>query len=416
MKSLSLARMQAMALGLLLLAAAVYAVAVMLRGGHAAWGYVAAFAEAAMVGGVADWFAVSALFRHPLGVPVPHTAIIASNKDRIGHSLARFICSHFLTTPQVISRLERWNVPHKLARWLVQPEHAQQVAQHLGATAAHALSSMEADPVQQFFVDSMLQRLRRFDAAQLAAKVLHMLTAGQRHSQLLDDVLVHVAGLLDDATLKEKIADVVAEEVKYLRFVGLEAVAGRYATEKLLAGVVRLVTEMGQDPAHALRLRFNGFMVGFADRLASNAALRAKVDTIWQELLAHPELQRYLHQLWADMVAWARSDVQQPVGIVQERVAEAVQHLGAQLLDNAPLQQWLAQQLVQTTQDVMASVRAAVSDYIVARVAQWDAQDMAHELEQHIGRDLQFIRINGTLVGGLVGLLIYSATEFFRHG
>jgi uncharacterized membrane-anchored protein YjiN (DUF445 family) len=228
-------------------------------------------------------------------------------------------------------------------------------------------------------------------------------------------VLTHVASVLDDATLKEKIADVVAEEVKYLRFVGLDAVAGRYATQKLLAGVVRLISEMGQDPAHALRLRFNNFMVGFADRLVSDAALRAKADLIWQELLAHPELARYLHQLWAEMVAWAHSDLRQPQGIVQGLVAQAVQHVGAQLQNNGALQQWLGQQLARTVQEAMASVRFAVSDYIVARVAQWDAQEMAHELEQHVGRDLQFIRINGTLVGGLVGLFIYSATEFFRH-
>jgi uncharacterized membrane-anchored protein YjiN (DUF445 family) len=415
MSSVSLSQMKHIALALLAGAAVLYTGAAMLQNTHPAWRYVAAFSEAAMVGAVADWFAVVALFRHPLGLPIPHTSIIASQKNRLGESLATFISTHFLSAHQLLSKLQQWNAGAHLSAWLIQPQHAQQVAQHFSSTLSHTLKTLDTQALQQQFVSTLVQRLTQLDAAHLAGEMLHMLTAGEHHRLLLDDLLRHLGTALDDDTLKEKIADVVADEVKYLRFVGLDAVAGRYATSKMVTGVVKLVGEMSQNPEHPLRLRFNRFMVSFANRLQSDPLLHNKGENIKQELLAHPQLTRYLHTLWHDMMNWTQNDLAQNHSVLQGLTTQAAQHLSRQLGTDTALQQWFNQQLQHTVSALIEPSKTAIHRYIVARVNEWDATEMTHELEKSIGRDLQFIRINGTLVGGLVGLLIYSTTQFIRN-
>ncbi len=414
MTPLSLVQMKRFALALLVGAAVLYAVACFLQTAHPVWRYVAAFAEAAMVGAVADWFAVVALFRHPLGLPIPHTAIIASHKARLGESLAAFISRHFLSAQHILPKLEKWNAGAHLSSWLGQSVHAQLVAQHLSSTLSQTIKALDCPAVGQQFVRILVQRFARIDAAHLAGEMLHMLTAGEHHRRLLDDVLGHLGEALDDEALKEKMADVLADEVKYLRFVGLDAVAGRYATRKMVAGVVKLVGEMSLDVEHPLRLRFNRFMLAFADRLQSDPVLRDKGEMIKQELLAHPQLVHYLDTLWHDMVNWTQTDLAQSHSVLQGLMTKAAQHLSVELGANTALQQWFNAQFERCVSGLVEPSKTAVHHYIVARVAEWDAGEMAQELEQSIGRDLQFIRINGTLVGGLVGLLIYSLTQFAR--
>jgi uncharacterized membrane-anchored protein YjiN (DUF445 family) len=411
----SLARMKWIALSLLAGSAAVYVLATALQDRHPAWSHVAAFAEAAMVGAVADWFAVVALFRHPLGLPIPHTAIIPSNKDRIGENLAAFLCTNFLSTEQVLSKLREVDAPGRVATWLSDPANAQQVANHVSNLLGHGLKALDDEPVRHFVHATVVDRLTRLDASHLAGELLGMLTAGRRHQALLDDLLRLLAGALDDEALKDMLADVVASEVKYLRFVGLDAVAGRYATSKMMAGVARLAAEMGEDPGHPLRQRFNEFMAGFAERLKSDPALRDKGEAIKQELLAHPQLGRYLHGLWSDILGWTRADLSRPDSVVRERVGLAAQRLGEQLARDPAMQAWINQQLTAAAPALIDRYREDIRRYIVARVREWNADEMTRELERNIGRDLQFIRINGTLVGGLVGLAIHAATELARH-
>jgi len=270
-----LARMKWIALALLLGAGALYLAATSLHARHPAWGYVAAFSEAAMVGAIADWFAVVALFRHPLNLPIPHTAIIPSNKDRIGEKLATFICANFLSTSQVLDRIERFRAATRLANWLADPHHAEQMATHLGSALHYALGAMDDQRVRHFFRATLLDQLEKVDIARLTGQLLDVLTTDRRHQDLLDLLLRKLASVLDDETLKQRMAEIIAAEVAYLRFVGLDVAAGRYATSKIVAGVVRLVGEMADDAAHPLRLEFDGFVASFIARLKQ--ALAAKV-------------------------------------------------------------------------------------------------------------------------------------------
>jgi uncharacterized membrane-anchored protein YjiN (DUF445 family) len=403
--------MKLIALAMLGVAALLYAVASVLRAQHPAWGYVAAFSEAAMVGAIADWFAVVALFRHPLGLPIPHTAIIPSNKDRIGENLATFICANFLSTPQVLDKLRSFDAAFKLARWLADETHAKQVAWHLGALVRYALSALDDVRVREFFKANVLEQIGRLDAATLSGQLIEVLTTDGRHQALLDSVLRKLAGMLDHDEVKARVSEAIANEVRYLRFVGLDNVAGRYATNKLVAGLISLVGEMAEEPQHPLRLQFDEFTASFAARLKTDPELRARVDAIKHELLQSPALGTYLQGVWSEVITWVRSDLEREDSSLRSRTAEAIRMVGERLLGDVAMQAWINEQLMSQAPRLIERYREDIRQYIIARVAEWNTQEMTVELERNIGRDLQFIRINGTLVGGCVGLLIHTVTQ-----
>ena len=406
--------MKWIAFGLLLGAGALYLAASSLHGRHPAWAYVAAFSEAAMVGAIADWFAVVALFRHPLNIPIPHTAIIPSNKDRIGENLATFICANFLSTQQVLDKLERFGAATRLADWLADPRHAEQAAAHLSSALHYALGALDDQRVRHFFRATVLDQLEKVDMARLAGQMLDVLTTDRRHQDLLDLLLRKLASVIDDETLKARMAEIIAAEVKYLRVVGLDAAAGRYATSKIVAGVVRLVGEMADDPAHSLRLEFDAFVASFIVRLKHEPELRAKVDAVQRELLASPALSGYLQSLWGDVVGWMRADLARPDSVLRGRTIAGIQLVGEKLQADLQMQAWINEQLLATAPRWIERYREDIRLYIIARVGDWNTEEMTRELEHNIGRDLQFIRINGTLVGGLVGLGIHMATQLMR--
>ena len=414
-KSTDLARMKWIALSLLGGAAVLYVVASLLEYRHPAWSYLAAFSEAAMVGAIADWFAVVALFRHPLGLPIPHTAIIPSNKDRIGANLATFICANFLSTEQVLAKLQRFDAGVRVANWLADARHAELIAGHLGSALRYALGALDDDRVKHFFRSVALDQLDKVDVARLAGQLLDVLTSDRRHQGVLDALLRKLAKVLDDETLKARMAEVVASEVKYLRFVGLDNVAGRYATAKMVAGVIRLIGEMAEDAEHPLRLQFDEFVVQFIRRLKEEPELRARVEAIKHELLAAPALAAYLQGLWSELMHWVRNDLARDDSVLRSRTAAAIQLVGEKLQSDSAMQGWINEQLLAAAPRWIERYREDIRLYIIARVGDWNTEEMTDELERNIGRDLQFIRINGTLVGGLVGLLIHTGTQLARQ-
>jgi uncharacterized membrane-anchored protein YjiN (DUF445 family) len=411
-----LAAMKRMALALLGLAALLYIAAVALgpRYPHPGWGYLAAFAEAAMVGAMADWFAVVALFRHPLGLPIPHTAIIPRNKTRIGRNLAAFICDHFLGTAQVLAQVRAFDPAGKLAQWLSQPANAAKVGEHLSSAARYGLQALDDERVRRFIRDTVLRKLEGFDVSELGGQLLEVLTTDRRHQALLDDVLQHLGAWLDNEELQEQVADMIAAEVKVLRYVGLDQVAGRLATRKIVASVARLITEMGGDEDHPLRLRFDEAVAEFTERLRHDPAFRLKGDELKREVLAHPALAEYLHGLWSDLLVWLKDDLAKPESTIRERVGQIALTLGDKLRADTAMQQWINEQIVAAAPPSIDRYREDIRAYIEGRVAQWNTEELTRELEINIGRDLQFVRINGTLVGGLIGVLIHTATEWAR--
>ena len=405
-----LARMKALALGLLGAAALLYIVAMLLLPQHPAWGYAAAFAEAAMVGAIADWFAVVALFRHPLGLPIPHTAIIPSNKDRIGEKLAGFICNNFLSTPQVLAKLHTFDPAAKLAAWLSEPAHAEKVGDHLVAAARYGLGVLDDERVRLFVSRLATAGLQRIDVSHLAGQLLAMLTTDRKHQALLDRVLLHIAELLADKEVQATMTEAIAGEIRALRYIGLDQVAARLATGKVINAVANTLGEMADDPEHPLRLRFDGLMDEFVAKLQGDTDWQAKGEALKQELLAHPALNDAVHKLWDQTLAWLHEDLALPESSVRRRITVSALHLGEKLRSDPTLQAWINTQITEAAPRWIERYREDIRGYIVARVADWNAEQMTDELERNIGRDLQFIRINGTLVGGLVGLTIHTLT------
>ena len=367
-----------------------------------------------MVGGLADWFAVTALFRHPLGLPIPHTAIIPNNKTRIGSNLAGFICNNFLSTEQVLAKLRSVDPAGRLAGWLSQPANAQAVGRHLVTAVRYGLGALDDERVRVFIRRTTMAGLRRIDISRLTGRLLDVLTARKRHQVLLDEVLAQVAKLLDNDEVKNHITELIAGEVKLLRYVGLDAVAARMATRKIVATIVRAIGEMGEDENHPLRLRFDAFMVSFVQRLKDDPEFREKGESIKAELMAHPALADYLHGVWGQLLSWLHGDLARDDSSIRRRITEAAAMLGDKLRQDAPMQEWINAQLYAAAPALIDRYREDIRLYIVARVDAWNTEAMTDELERNIGRDLQFIRINGTLVGGLAGLLIHAVTQWLQ--
>ncbi|CAN5445396.1 DUF445 domain-containing protein [soil metagenome] len=406
--------MKRIALGLLCAAALLYAVASALAARHPAWGYVAAFAEAAMVGAIADWFAVVALFRHPLGLPIPHTAIIPANKDRIGAKLAGFIVDNFLSTPQVLAKLAQFDPAGRLAGWLSQPATGEKLGEHAVTVVRYGLGAFDDARVRDFLGRAAAAGLAKVDLSRLLGQALDALTAGGRHQALLDDVLVQVAALMDDEDVQARITEAIAREVKTLKYVGLDQMAARLGTRKIVAAVARTLNELAAEPDHPLRKRFDAFMDDFILQLQHDPDFQARGEQIRAELQSHPALGEYLHDLWRQLLAWLHDDLGRTDSTIRQRIAQMAGSVGARLAQDAEIRRWINEQITAAAPLAIERYREDIRRYIVERVAQWNADEMTLELERNIGRDLQFIRINGTLVGGLVGLLIHTVTELLR--
>jgi uncharacterized membrane-anchored protein YjiN (DUF445 family) len=406
--------MQRLALGLLAAAALLYVLATTLEARHPAWGYVAAFAEAAMVGAVADWFAVVALFRHPLGLPIPHTAIIPANKDRIGQNLADFIATHFLATDQVLGKIKEFDAAGRVAQWLARPENAERIGERLVEVSRWAVGTLNDERVRLFVSDLARRGLKQVDVTRLTGQVLEAMTHERRHQALLDGVLVQLARLLGEDVVQDSLTEAIAREVKALRYVGLDQMAARLATRKVVVIVAKTIVDMAEDPQHDLRLRFDEAVSQFVARLKTDGDLYSRVEKAKGELLDNPAMNDYVNQLWSELLAWLQDDMARGDSSLRHSITLAARTLGERLTRDTEVRTWINGELQAVAPRLIERYREDIRNYIVARVQSWDAREMTDELESHIGRDLQFIRINGTLVGGLVGLVIHSLTVWLK--
>ncbi len=403
--------MKALALGLLLLAAVVYALAVFLGPRHLAWGYVAAAAEAAMIGALADWFAVVALFRHPLGLPIPHTAIIAANKDRLGAQLGRFLNEHFLTADHVQQALVRWDFGTQLGRWLADPLSARRVAGRLLQAAPTLLAALDQAAVRAAVARLAQRLLREVNLAALGGQALGALTANGHHQQWLNGLLSQLSNWAAQESVQLRFTDAIALELKQLKYVGLDQVTARLATRKLVAALTRTLSEVADDPAHELRQRFDGWMAESIERMQADPDWQARVAQWRDAWLDQPQWNAPIEAWWHELMQNLQRDAHDGEGALAERIARVVQAAGQQVLADAALRSAINQQGQIALLRMLEDSREGIVEFVTQRVRAWDAAEMSGVLERHIGRDLQFIRINGTVVGALVGLALHALTE-----
>ena len=407
-----LIRNKRIATGLMIGAAILFVVA-RSRQGEGAWEWVAAFAEAAMVGALADWFAVVALFRHPMGVPIPHTAIIKNKKDVIAGNLARFIRDKFLASDTLIAKLREYNPAEHLAVYLMSKENAAGLAKGLNRLIADSLDFIDDERVQQLLRAALNNRIENLDLSSSASTILETLRKENRHQTVLDDVLNRFAGWLGteatQARLANSIDDMCTKEYPLLsHFIPNRDQFSKGAGEKIARRINEFIQEVNANPAHEVRSRFDNAVTGFIDRLKSDPVLRNKIEAIKLEVVHNECIADYVKSIGSDVKSWLDADLQQPHSKVQEKISAVVAGLGTTLSHNQGLKDSLNEHLEKLVLHYGDTLRSGIAGHISGTVQQWETDDYTNEIELSIGSDLQFIRMNGTLVGGVIGLLLHA--------
>ncbi|MEV5914383.1 DUF445 domain-containing protein [Streptomyces sp. WAC 01325] len=400
-------RMKITATGLLLLVALVYVLAkVASNQGAGAWaGYVAAAAEAGMVGALADWFAVTALFRHPLGLPIPHTAIIPTKKDQLGVSLGEFVGENFLSQDVVRQRLRAVGIGSRLGAWLAEPEHADRVTAELSAALRGALTVMRDSDVQAVVGEAITRRADAQEIAPGIGKMLEKVVADGGHKRVVDLVVARAQNwlILHDDEIMDAVQGGAPGWTP--RFVD------RRVGERVYKELLRFVTEMRDMPSHPARGALDKFLTDFASDLQSDTDTRARVERLKGEVLGRGEVQDLIASAWTAVRRMIVSAAEDERSELRLRVRASLLSLGARMAVEPRLQAKVDGWVEGAAVYVVSTYRKEITSLITDTVASWDAEHTTRKIEAHIGRDLQFIRINGTVVGSLAGLVIYTVSR-----
>ena len=396
-------RMRRVATGMLIAMAALFIIARALAGIHPAMGFVQAFAEAAMVGGLADWFAVTALFRHPLGLPIPHTAIIPRNKDRIGDTLAAFLRDNFLTPAVVGRRMGKLDVASAAGRFLSQPSGGDgRLRQGASRLAADILESLNQERLGGMVKGAVAQRLVALNLGPLIGQALEAAMRDGRHRPVLDAMIGWAAKTLaaNEGLIREMVH---ARAGKILRWTGLDETVAT----AIIDGLQKLLDETAADPGHPLRHKAEEGLAKLAFDLQFDIVTQARVAKVRDEIVANPAMQRWIDGLWEQARAGLLRAARDPSGALAGRLGEALRQLGGTLQEDVVLRTAINRFVRRAAVGAAAAYGDGIVKLVSETVRAWDASTVTTRLESAVGRDLQYIRVNGTLVGGLVGLALH---------
>src|SRR6266581_9165223 len=410
------ARLDAMkrrATGLLAIALLVFVAASVFEPQFAWLGYVRATAEASLVGGLADWFAVTALFRHPLGLPIPHTAIVATRKERIGQILGTFVQNHFLSHEVISANLRRVHPAERGAQWLADRDHARQIARQFASGLAKTLEALPHDEVQELVSQVVRNRVRAFRVAPALGKTLALALGDNRQEELLSATV----RLAAEAVRNNR--DLIRERVRAETPWWVPPVLDDKIYQKIIEAVERLLHDMVMDPAHPLRTAFDDAIRDFIERLQHSPEVIARAAALQHEWLTGAPTAELARKLWEGVRQAVRkyaasTDGAAPPESGPNPLDSGLAEFGVALLSNPTLLAEIDDLLIDLTAGVVEKYRHEIGDLIAQTVASWDPAATARRFELAVGRDLQFVRINGTLVGGLVGLLIYAITRLLH--
>ena len=399
-------RMKRLATGLFLLAAAVFLACVLLGEDAGAWvGYVRATAEASMVGALADWFAVTALFRHPLRLPIPHTAIIPRKKDQIGESLGTFVQENFLTRAVVEEKLATIDVAGRLGEFLEGPGRAERLGGDAAAVLTAVTDLLKDDDVQPAVAALVDRKLHETPAAPAVARVLELVVDGDRHQEVLSAALRLMARFLDENRLvfRAQLGDASPAWVP-------DWVDDR-VFDRAFAGVHSFLEEVGADPRHELRRAYDVRLREYVHALRTDPDAAARVEEFKKELLEHPAVRAWSGSLWTTAKNAVLTAAADPASPLRARVTALILD-GARLLRTDPTVRDLVQRHSHRAAGYIVERFAGdVADLVSSTVARWDTEETSRRIELQVGRDLQWIRVNGTVVGGLAGLVIYTVAQ-----
>jgi uncharacterized membrane-anchored protein YjiN (DUF445 family) len=410
-RAAELRRVKALATLVLAATLALFVTAKALLQLHPAFGFIAAFAEAATIGGLADWYAVVALFRRPLGLPIPHTAIIQSNQHRIADKLGEFIEQHFLESDPVEAKLRQIDFGSFIADWLRDRKRSADLARFALRLLPEAVSATETSGLMTFITRRITTQLQSIDLAPLAAGTLRAFVAEGRHQVLLDDLLRILDQALKQpetmAMIREKIRDELPTLLKLYR-------ADKFLVNRIVASATSFLDEVRSDPKHPFRGEFDRMVLSFVDRLGTDPVYAGKIDGLKRDLLARPELGDLARNIWSNARSFIEHSASGESQVLQQHLARMFVEAGEALAGDAELRGEINQGFVAVLRSFIAEQKSGVSTFISDQVKAWDMGQLISLIEINIGRDLQYIRFNGSLIGGLAGLGLYTAEWLLR--
>ena len=414
-QTLALKRAKRQALGLLIAVALVFAATSFMA--PSLWvRCVQAVAEAAMVGALADWFAVTALFRR---IPLPwvgrHTAIIPRNKDRIGDNLAHFVRDRFLDPASLLALIRKHDPAQWLASWLTAPAHSAMLGRQVARLALAALELVQDRQVQRFLTQSLRAVLSQVDLSRAAASLLTALTQGGRHQVLLDDVLARIAAIMQTANTREFIAASIVEWLKREHPLKEKMLPsdwlGDKGAELIAQALESLFDDIAHNPEHRVREALDAAVARLIERLQTDPDFAERAEQLRHYLLHDEKLAGYLQALWTQLRQRLQADLADEHSHIARKAAAMGRWLGQSLAADPALRQSMNARLERWAATLAPDVAQFLAEHISDTVKRWDAAELSHLVELHIGKDLQFIRINGTLVGGAIGLLLFVLAQ-----
>lgn len=413
--ALALQRTERRALSFLLVALVIF-IATLFMPVHFVTGWIRAAAEAAMVGGLADWFAVEALFRR---IPIPglsrHTNILIRKKDALGDGLARFVREKFLDTPSVVRLIQQQNPADAVTHWLASYENTRQLSAVLVKVAGGVLDVMDERNVQAFIRRALDTMIDRLDLSQSAAAILDTLTRDGRHQALLDETLDYLVELLNEPQTREFISARIVEWLKTdhpkkEKVLPSEWI-GNKGSDMISAAVTRMLAQMEADESHQLRQAFDRAVAGLIERLKHDAELQAKLDAFKAQLKGDTALNAYVGGLWNEWRGWVKRDLARDDSVIGAKITGAAAWIGQELARSESLRKALDAQLLDAAERMAPGFADFVTEHIRATVHGWNAEHLSQQIRLSVGQDLQYIRINGTLVGGLIGAVLYLIAQ-----
>jgi uncharacterized membrane-anchored protein YjiN (DUF445 family) len=393
-----------------------------LNGERGIWAWVSAFCEAAAVGALADWFAVVALFRRPMGLPIPHTAIIPRSKERIADSLAVFVRDQFLEPQALLARLQVFDPASRLGSWLAEPARARMLADMARGWALQALDFLDEAAVRRSIQGFVIQQLRQWNAAATAGELLGLLTADNRHQRVLDEGLTRVGEWLETPAVKQRASELIVRYIQRewpklastVNWVKPIDEIGDSLAERLAHAVLGELQQILAEPTHPLRQDYESWVAAYIQRLREDPALAEQIEQMKQRVIDHPAVQDYVQGLWARIHASLRADLASEDSALAGHLRRSLASVGEALQRDPALRDALNQHLLDGAERLTSRLREGVTHHIAQTVKGWDERHLVEQLELSVGRDLQFIRFNGTLVGGLIGLALHALTVWLH--
>ena len=378
-------------------------IAVTAAGVHGTFlGYVQAGAEAAMVGGVADWFAVTALFRRPLGLPIPHTALIVERKDQFAATLGQFVQENFLTADVLAERIRSAGLVPRLAAWLADEDNAARLAGHAADVVVTAADALRDEDVQRVLTAELTRAAEAVEVAPLAGRALRVVIAGGQHAELFNVILSGADHYLADHydELRERFE---AEAPRWL-----PDAAYRLVFDRLYTRLRYRIAAMAADPDDETRQQFEAWIAGLPDRLETDPGLRERGERFKRDVLGSAGLRDWSSSLWSKAKETLRIQAADPESELRHRMADALAAAGRRLGSDRRLQEGLERMVEAGARALADQFHDDLADLVTGTIQRWDAEETSFQLELLLGRDLQFIRINGTVVGAGVGLALHA--------